>query len=190
MSASCVVFVTLAGLIGAQDAPQSLPRFELRGAAFGDPEPRRMNLFGMGCSKDELVKSADLCADVDKPPKIAGVQIASIVRGYLDKQLYTLSLYFDSDDYEALAEALAAKYGEPISTTHQEVQNVSGATFTNEKKTWLFNDASMAIERYGSRITEGRVFAASTDRLAEYEKRRKAIAAEAAAKDLGAPVKR
>jgi hypothetical protein len=182
-------FILLASSGPAQLAGK--PRFEFKGLQFGDSMPASKGFLrgnGLACNADKVVPGAQYCDEVFGF-KVAGISISSPLRDYLDGRLYSLYMTFNADDYNGVIEALEAKYGPADSTTTEEIQNRMGAGFTNRTKRWFFADGYLEAEHYGSRVTEGNIYAVGARGLSEYEARRKAAAAKAAAADLGPPVK-
>jgi hypothetical protein len=143
---------------------------------------------GLACNADKVVPGAQFCSEVFAF-KVAGISIGAPIRDYLDGRLYSLYMTYDSDNFDQVVEALTAKYGSPDTTWTEQVENRMGATFHNETKRWFFSDGYLEAERYGSDLTRGNIYALGSAGSVEYEARRKKAAAEAAARDLGPPIK-
>jgi hypothetical protein len=68
---------------------------------------------------------------------------------------------FASDDYADVRTAFVGKYGPPTRSVTSTVQNRMGASFEQEVLTWDGPNVYIALNRFGSNVTEG-VFVVST----------------------------
>jgi hypothetical protein len=73
-----------------------------------------------------------------------------------DGAVYSITVTFDSQDYNNFAASCDRKFGKPSSRRHESLQNRFGATFDNESSTWSAQDSSRAIlTRYASDPSTG-----------------------------------
>ena len=65
-------------------------------------------------------------------------------------------LTFDSDDYDKLRAIFVERYGPPTQSADTPVQTRMGAKARNHILVWKGRRASITLQRYGDKITEGR----------------------------------
>ena len=80
---------------------------------------------------------------------------------------------FQPENYEVLQEAMTEKYGKGSSES-EIMQNAFGATYRNEKTTWMLPNGMILISKYSNKITEGGLFMMPNKEIqADREKRTK-----------------
>lgn len=85
----------------------------------------------------------------------AGETVEKITAFFLNDAFERLDVDFKPDSYEAIRDALTAKYGKPSGATKKAVTTVGGAKATNEEVFWSFGTFDILISRYGQTLSEG-----------------------------------
>jgi hypothetical protein len=67
-----------------------------------------------------------------------------------------VTLYFPSEDFIRMKVAFVEKYGEPTSRRTETGQNLMGTQFENELLEWRGKEVVITLDKYGSRVAEGR----------------------------------
>lgn len=69
--------------------------------------------------------------------------------------LREVAVFFEPKSFEAIRDALTAKYGEPLAIRQEAVQTLFGVKLMNERVYWDDARGTIYMKRYTGKITEG-----------------------------------
>jgi len=84
---------------------------------------------------------------------IAGAQVDSLYYFYDRARLTGITLTLPESQFQAVAQALEAKYGTPQIHSEQ-IKNLKGHTFENRTLTWRQGDTRLQAQRYAGRLDQ------------------------------------
>lgn len=84
---------------------------------------------------------------------IAGARVSSLYYFYDRARLTGFTLTLPEGRFQAVAEALAAKYG-PAQVRVEQVKNLKGESFENRTLTWRQGGARLEARRYAGRLDQ------------------------------------
>lgn len=131
-------------------------QLEVKGVTLGASRPHLMEALNASAHCVQAEEQAglyeELCGNSDStgglPDTFAG-QPASITYYLRNGRVGEVTVaHLAADNYQAVLDALTAKYGAP-KITHPSVQTRGGATFENTVATWTRGDDEIVFDRYG-----------------------------------------
>lgn len=84
---------------------------------------------------------------------IAGARVNSLYYFYDRARLTGIVISLPERDFQAVAQALEAKYGAPLVRAEQ-IRNLKGDSFENRTLTWRQGEARLEAQRYAGRLDQ------------------------------------
>jgi len=155
---------------------------DFRGVPLGASEAEfRAQLRGFQCravpAGGEQVADR-ICVPEDYPEerKFGGAATTTLFAAFASDRFVGMLAVFDTRDFEKVREALAEKFGRPISTDHPEFLTRGGLRTANEVVTWRRGSGVVIARRYGNTINEATVQYADEAGIATLQPRAKEAA--------------
>jgi hypothetical protein len=132
-------------------------------------------------SKD--CRSSDSESPCFKQFNYGGVLPTFMVVTFRRREFVHVRVTFPEPRFRALREAMTTRFGPPISSKTEVLQNRMGASFESERMSWARDDALLTLAQRSSRLDEGSVSLTSKNFLQSMKEEDK-NEAKARAKDL------
>ena len=84
---------------------------------------------------------------------IAGARVSSLYYFYDRARLTGIVISLPENDFQAVTQALEAKYGVP-QVRAEQIKNLKGDTFENRTLTWRQGEARLEAQRYAGRLDQ------------------------------------
>ncbi len=137
----------------------------------------------LSCRDDlERIKGLSYCVPSNRD-FVGGT--AFIIINLTEKRISHFYFSFDTDRFFSIVSALETRWGAADSTKHMEVKNAMGASFDNVVLKWTLADGIVELERYASKVTEGKLSIQHPALVKTGTDRRLCVQAKAAQKDFG-----
>jgi hypothetical protein len=170
----------------AQSNSATVPRADFKGARLGMTleEWKQLNEGALAkshpCSKaqGESRLIGDVFCTGRRVETVASAPVLRSEYAFMQDELVTIELGFDSDDFSRIALSLQERYGSPKSIEEPVMQTNSGATFKNDVRIWNVGADTIRLEKYTGRITAGSLLYESPKFAPEYRARTKSLAKE------------
>ena len=167
MKRLALIVSLVSSFVAAQPAP-----LEFKGIALGATiDEVRAKYHVDSCSPGEGVFAGTERCRIVGVDSFAGVSWPGVTARFRDGVLGTLSVSIPSRDFDAVATALAEKYGRPTSVETPIVQNRMGAQATNAIHRWARKDGGITAQMYAGNINEGTVRFVSARELQAVDQR-------------------
>lgn len=139
---------------------------ELKGLRLGTTEREAVERFASIQCRDSETSHADricLVAATSTPElmTLAEQPVRYWSLSFKGERLALITANLPTDHYDAIAEALEAKYGKPTARREPPLTNRMGARFANTTVEWSRGDERLTAERYGGDVDSMRVMLAS-----------------------------
>ena len=150
----------------AQQAPQAdLRPFEFFGLTIDRVYDGKIEFAGKTC-RIRANRAEQTCARLFGG-KIGNANVSPLVALFENGKLDSVIGGADVSEFRELADAFAAKYGEPDKTEETTVQNRMGAEFEQVTMKWQFSDGVLVLQARGSTIDESRFYFVIDEKLDE-----------------------
>lgn len=139
---------------------------ELKGLRLGMAERETVERFASIQCRDAETRHADriclvMATSTPELATLAEQPVKYWSLSFKGERLGLITASLVSDHYDAIAEALEAKYGKPTARREPTLQNRMGARFANTTVEWRRGDEVLTAERYGGDVDSMRVILAS-----------------------------
>lgn len=98
-------------------------------------------------------------------PTYGDVSVSYISATFKENTLHQIHITIYPDTFDFLAKSLKGKYGKPIYSNHEIVQNGMGAIFMNQNLTWKRSNGEIWITKYSRTVKEGSINILSQEAL-------------------------
>lgn len=133
----------------------SLSKFKAAHPSFQCDEPRD-NVQGCFVSKKICQSLGRKCNAAEMEElRYADESVDPIFATFLNGKLEFVVVTFPTGSYEAIRDALLAKYGAASDVEQEPYKTLGGMTSTNERLIWLRSGHVILIKRHGTNIAEG-----------------------------------
>lgn len=117
------------------------------------------------------------CTDKQREAaRYADEPVTMIAAGMVKGKFERLTILFEPRKYDAIRDAMIVRFGSPKHRAETEFKTMGGVSATNETVAWDLEGALIKMDRYGSRITSGRLNMHSATDVANMEEKAKSRA--------------